>query len=141
MLANLINWVARVRQEIGYEELPALLEVYGTSGHLSPELKDIILHLAEIMKDHAEVTTEAEIWSDSMLSLHGILTGGEAPENTVAPSWVDASDEAESFSEDEIIEVDKSRDKSAKLKLVLPDEDGNDQEFCIKLTPEENGDK
>ena len=141
MLANLINWVARVRQEIGYDELPALLEVYGTSGHLSPELKDIIIHLAEIMKDHSEVVTEAEIWSDSMLSLHGILTGGDAPLNPVIPSWVDTADEAESLAEDEIIEVDKSKEKSAKLKLVFPNGDGKDKEFCINLTPEENGDK
>lgn len=141
MLANLIHWVARVRQEIGYEELPALLEVYGTSGYLSPELKDIIIHLAEIMKDHSEVATEAEIWSDSMLSLHGILTGGDTPLNPVTPSWVDATDEAESLAEDEIIEVDKSKEKSAKLKLVFPDGDGKNKEFCVNLTPEENGDK
>lgn len=140
MLANLINWVARARQEIGYEQLPALLEVYGTSGHLSPELKDIIIHLAEIIKDNSEVATESEIWSESILSLHGILTGGDAPLNPVIPSWVDVTDEAESLAEDEIIEVDKTKEKSAKLKLVFPNGDGKSKEFCINLTPEENGD-
>ncbi len=140
MLANLITWVARVRQEIGYEELPALLEVYGTSGHLSPELKNIIIQLAEIMKDHSEAATEAEIWSESILSLHGILTGGDAPLNPVIPSWVDMADEAESLPEDEIIEVDKNKEKSAKLKLVFPSGNGKSKEFCINLTPEENGD-
>jgi hypothetical protein len=140
MLANLIVWVARVRQEIGYEQLPALLEVYGTSGHLSLELKDIIIQLAEIMKDHSEATTESEIWSESILSLHGILTGGDAPLNPVIPSWVDTTDETESLSEDEIIEVDKRKEKSAKLKLVFPNGDGKIKEFCINLAPEDNGD-
>jgi hypothetical protein len=140
MLANLINWVAKARQEIGIEQLPALLEVYGTSGHLSPEMKDIILHLAEIVKDYSEVANEPEIWSQSILSLHGVLTGGDAPLNPVIPSWVDISDEAEASSDEEIIEVDKNKDKQAKLKLVFPGGNGKSKEFCINLTPEENSD-
>jgi hypothetical protein len=32
--------------------------------------------------------------------------------------------------------VDKAKDKPLKLKLVLPDEDGEEKEFCINLTPE-----
>ncbi len=139
MLANLINWVARARQEIGYEQLPALLEVYGTSGHLSPELKEIIIQLAEIIRDNDEVATASEIWSESILSLHGILTGGDAPLNPVIPSWVDSKDEVELSDEDEIIEVDKTKDKQAKLKFVFPGGNGKNKEFCINLTPEENG--
>ncbi len=140
MLANLINWVAKARQEIGSEQLPALLEVYGTSGHLSPEMKDIILHLAEIVKDYSEVANEPEIWSQSILSLHGVLTGGDAPLNPVIPSWVDINDEAEALSDEEIIEVDKNKEKPAKLKLVFPGGNGKSKEFCINLTPEENVD-
>jgi hypothetical protein len=74
-----------------------------------------------------------------MLSLHGILTGGEAPQNPVIPAWVDATNEGQLSLEDEIIEIDKNKDKAAKLKLVLPDGDGNSKEFCIDLTPEGNG--
>jgi hypothetical protein len=140
MLANLINWVARARQEIGYEQLPALLEVYGTTGYLSPELKDIIIQLAEIIQDNAETATASEIWSESIMSLHGILTGGDAPLNPVIPSWVDTTDEAESLADEEIIEVDKAKEKQAKLKLVFPSGNGKSKEFCINLTPEENGD-
>ncbi|MGD0779889.1 MAG: hypothetical protein ABR954_03790 [Dehalococcoidales bacterium] len=140
MLANLINWVARAKQDIGYEELPTFLEVYGISGHLSPELKDIILRLAEIAKDLPDNTKESEIWSQSMLALHGVLTGGDAPQNLVAPSWVDGNGEAESSLEDEIIEIDKAKEKSAKLKLVLPTDNGKNKEFCIDLTPEDNND-
>lgn len=134
MLANLINWVTRARQDIGYEQLPALLEVYGTSGYLSPELKEIIIQLAELIRDNDEVATASEIWSESILSLHGILTGGDAPMNPVIPSWADTADE------DEIIEVDKAKEKQAKLKLVFPGGNGKDKEYCINLTPEEDGD-
>jgi hypothetical protein len=138
MLANLVNWVARAKQEIGYEQLPSFLEVYGISGHLSPELKDVILRLAEVSRDLPDNIADSEIWSQSMLSLHGILTGGEAPLNPVIPAWVDAGNGAESL-EDEIIEIDKAKDKAATLKLVFPDGDGKSKEFCINLSPEENG--
>ncbi len=138
MLANLISWVARAKQEIGYEELPTFLEVYGISGHLTPELKDIILRLATIAKDLPDNVKESDIWSQSMLALHGVLTGGDAPLNPVVPPSADTNDELESALEDEIIEVDKAKDKAAKLKLVLPTEDGKGKEFCINLTPEDN---
>ncbi|MHB8104928.1 MAG: hypothetical protein ACYDG5_05240, partial [Dehalococcoidales bacterium] len=139
MIANLISWVARAKQDIGYEELPSFLEVYGISGHLSPELKDVILRLAEIAKDLPDNAADSGIWSQSILSLHGILTGGDAPLNPVIPSWVDVNNETDAQLEEEIIEINKAKEKSAKLKLVLPDENGKSKEFCINLTPDENG--
>lgn len=139
MLANLINWVARAKQEIGYDRIPSFLEVYGISGHLSPELKDVIMRLAELSKDLPDNVDDSAIWSQSMLSLHGILTGGESPQNPVIPAWVDTASEGHLSLEDEIIEIDKNKDKAARLKLVLPDGDGNSKEFCIDLTPESNG--
>jgi len=139
MLANLINWISRAKQEIGYDQLPMFLEVYGISGHLSPELKEIIIHLAEISAERPEVLNNAEVWSQSMLSLHGILTGGDAPLNPVIPSWSEAVSEAEP-TEDEIIEVDKHKESPAKLKLVFPNGDGKSKEFCIDLNLEENSD-
>lgn len=140
LLANLISWVSKAKQDIGVEELPTFLEVYGISGHLTPELKDVIIRLSEIAKEHSNDAEYSEIWSQSMLSLHGILTGGEAPLNPATPSWVDGTDADLSFG-DEIIEVDKNRDKSARLKLVLPTETGDEKEFSIDLTPEDNGDE
>jgi hypothetical protein len=139
MLANLINWVAKAKQDIGYEDLPSFLEVYGVSGHLSPELKDVIIRLAEMSKDLPDNVVDSAVWSQSMLSLHGILTGGDAPLNPVIPSWVDA-DSTTSSLEDEIIEIDKMKDKTAKLKLVFPTANGESKEFCINLTPEETSD-
>ncbi|MBN1177347.1 MAG: hypothetical protein JXA51_06665 [Dehalococcoidales bacterium] len=139
MLANLITWISRAKKEIGTEQLPVFLEVYGISGHLSPELKEIILHLAEISADRSDGVNAAEVWGQSMLSLHGILTGGDAPLHPVIPSLSEAESEEEP-QEEEIIEVDKARESPVKLKLVFPNGDGKNKEFCIDLNPEENTD-
>jgi len=134
MLANLINWVSRAKQDIGDELLPTFLDVYGVSGHLSLELKEVILHLAERTKEKTEPCTDAEVWSQAMLSLHGILTGGDAPLNPAIPAWREALDEQD----EEIIEVDK-QDKPIKLKFVLPSVNGKEKEYCLDLTPEDDG--
>jgi hypothetical protein len=138
MLANLINWVSRAKREIGDELLPTFLDVYGVSGHLSLELKEVILHLADRTKEKTEPCTDAEVWSQTMLSLHGILTGGDAPLNPAIPLWKEALDETED-TEDEIIEVDK-QDRPVKLKLVLPGSNGKGREYCLDLTPGNNDD-
>ena len=135
MLANLINWVSKAKKEIGDEMLPTFLDVYGVSGHLSLELKEVILHLAERTKEKTEPCTDAEVWSQAMLSLHGILTGGDAPLNPPIPAWREALEEQE----EEIIEVDK-KDKPIKLKFVLPSVNGKEKEYCLDLTPEEDND-
>lgn len=139
MLANLINWVARAKREIGSENIATFLEVYGISGHLTPELKEVILQLSEIAADQLEAANNAEIWSQSMLSLHGILTGGDAPLHPVFPSLMNNEGETEP-TEEEVIEVGKSLGKQAKLKLVFPTDDGENKEFCLNLTPEMEND-
>lgn len=137
LLANLIQWVSRAKKEIGSEQLPIFLEVYGISGHMSPELKEVIMHLADVASDQPEDVKTAEIWSQSMLSLHGILTGGNAPLYPVKPLWNDGGGEIQ-LSEDEVTEseADKPKDMPLKLKLVFPNGDGKSQEFCINLSPE-----
>jgi hypothetical protein len=136
LLANLINWIARVKKEIGTDQLPAFLEVYGVSGHLSPELKEVIMNLSEIVSAHPDSTSKAEIWSQSMLALHGILTGSDAPLYPIKPSWDEISENVEP-NEEEIIEVDKSKEEApVKLKLVFPSGDGKNKEYCIDLAPE-----
>ncbi|MCJ7605440.1 MAG: hypothetical protein MUO19_05325, partial [Dehalococcoidales bacterium] len=139
MMANLINWVSRAKHEIGYDQLPTFLEVYGVSGHLSPELKDVILHLAEIAADKPEAATNAGIWSESMLALHGILTGGESPLHPMIPSWSSEGDIDDQITDDEIIDVDKPQESPVKLKLVFPNGDGKSKEFCIDLIPDDEG--
>jgi len=137
LLANLTNWVAKAKKEIGYEQLPTFLEVYGISGHLSPELKEVILHLSDITLERPEDSGTAEIWSQSMLSLHGILTGGNTPLYPLKPSWNYGDSETQP-GEDEVIEteVEKVKDMPMKLKLVFPNGDGKGKEYCINLTPE-----
>jgi hypothetical protein len=140
MMANLINWVSRAARDIGYEQLPVFLEVYGVSGHLSPEMKDVILHLAELTNDKPEVETSAGVWSEQMLSLHGILTGGETPLHPVIPSWGTAEDISDQISDEEIMDPDaKDKDEEdetpVKLKLVFPNGDGEAREYSIDLSP------
>jgi hypothetical protein len=136
LLANLINWIARVKKEIGPDQLPAFLEVYGVSGHLSPELKEVIMNLSEIVSEHTDNTSKAESWSQSMLALHGILTGSDAPLYPIKPSWDEINGNIEP-GEEEIIEVDKSKEETpVKLKLVFPSGDGKNKEYCIDLAPE-----
>jgi hypothetical protein len=86
-LANLINWVSVARREIGDEQLPAFLEVYGISGYLSQEMKNIILHLSKITSEKPGEKTTAETWSNSILSLHSILTGYETSLSPGIPRW------------------------------------------------------
>jgi hypothetical protein len=142
MLANLLSWVAKARKDIGPEQIPVFLEVYGLSGYLSPEFKEVIMHLADMTEERTEPASYAEIWSQLMLSLHGILTGGDIPQHPLMPSPNETKNEVRQ-AEEEIIEVDKPGEKSGekpvKLKLVLPDSDGKGQEFCIDLTPEAGG--
>ena len=134
LLANLINWVAKAKKEIGDEQLPTFLEVYGVSGHLSPELKEAILQLCDITSEQPEAASRADIWSQSMLSLHGILTGGDAPLYPFKSTALSAEDE-ETDGEDEIIEIDKPKEQPIKLKLVLPTGNGESREFCVDLAP------
>ncbi len=137
LLANIVQWVAKAKREIGKEQLSTFLEVYGISGHLSPELKEVILHLADITSEQPAAANAAEVWGQSMLSLHGILTGGDAPLHPVKPFWDDGDNEIQP-SEAEIIEVEaaKPKDIPVKLKLVFPNGDGKSKEFCIDLNPE-----
>ena len=135
MMANLINWVSRAIRDIGYDQLPVFLEVYGVSGHLSPEMKDVILHLAELTNDKDEVASNAGIWSEQMLSLHGILTGGETPLHPVIPSWGAPGDIDGQIDDAEIIDADPPDEPPIKLKLVFPDANGESREYSIDLAP------
>ena len=150
LLSNLIFWVSSIKKEIGIEQLPVLLEVYGISGHLSPELKEVILQMADIIEPQSENVNLSSIWSQSILELHGILTGGDAPLHPLKPSWNEKDDEVQldeaELDEEELQNEKQSGDsgidvnKPLKLKLVLPVNNGDDsitREFSICLNPEE----
>lgn len=51
LLANLVRWVSAARKEIGAEQLPTFLDVYSSTGNLSPELRKVILQLAGVVID------------------------------------------------------------------------------------------
>jgi len=136
LLSNLIRWASCAKRDIGSEQLATFLEVYGISGHLSQELKDVILHLVEITEPQSAHASIADIWSKLILELHGILTGGEAPLCIVKPFWKDGSEILPEEAQSEVAE-DESADKPLKLKLVLSNGDGAEKEFSIDLSPEE----
>jgi len=144
LLANLIRWVANAKREINEEQLSIFLEVYGISGYLSPELKEVILHLADITEAQSADAGIADIWSRLTLELHGILTGGDAPLYPVKPFWKDDRSEA---LPDEVEEAEVkaaasgTENKPLTLKLVYNDGNGEDKEFNINLTPEMDNNK
>ena len=137
LMANMIRWVSNAKREIGGEQLPIFLEVYGISGHLSPELKEVILYLADITVEQSAGANAAETWSRLISELHGILTGGDAPLHPVRPFWNDSGEEIKPGETQVETEADKPADKPIKLKLVLSDSEGNDKEFCINLNQDE----
>jgi hypothetical protein len=136
LLANLISWISVARRDIGDDQLATFLEVYGISGYLSPEMKDVILHLANITSEKPGENNTAEIWSNSMLSLHGILTGGDVPLNPVKPQWGGLTEEETESLDEETGETEEPEEQPVKLKLVFPNGDGKGKEYCIDLTPE-----
>jgi len=142
MLANLIRWAAEARREIGMAQLPVFLDVYATSGHLTEEMKESILHLAEVAVEidpneiaggssnlineqiticmeigsatgdiPAEIRTrirrlselilkqntysnKADIWSQMMLKLHGILINSGSPAQPISFAKSKAKEES-----------------------------------------------
>ncbi|MFC1990930.1 hypothetical protein ACFLU9_02110 [Chloroflexota bacterium] len=143
LLTNLTHWVANSKKEIGSEQLPTFLEIYGITGHLTPELKDLIMHMAEITSVQTAEPSAAEIWSKLMLELHGILTGGDAPLHPAKPFWNETVDDIQLDDiqpDDTKMEEVRPKDKPLKLKLVLSKGDDEEKEFCIDLSPEESED-
>jgi hypothetical protein len=137
LLANLMHWVTKTKKEIGMEQMAIFLEVYGISGHLSPDLKELILHMADIASDKTEDGSTAETWSRAMLSLHGILTGGDAPLHPVKSFWHEEVSETPTEEENTAeTEPEEPEEAPYKLKLVLPGSNGTSQEFCLDLKPE-----
>jgi len=49
LLANLLRWVSVATREIGSEQLPTFLDVYGTTGNLSPETREVILRFTDVV--------------------------------------------------------------------------------------------
>ena len=139
LLANLIRWIASARAEIGTEQFATFLEVYGISGHLTQEFKEVILHLAETAETPPPGSSSADTWSRLMLELHGILTGGEGPLHPVKPVWLESAGKLSPVEPEPKVQAVKEKPKETplKLKLVVTGADGSDREICLNLSPEE----
>lgn len=191
MLANLIRWSAEARREIGMAQLPVFLDVYATSGHLTEEMKESILHLAEVAVEPdaneitggssnvineqiticmeigsatgdipAEIRTrirrlselilkqttysnKADIWSQMMLKLHGILINSGSPAQPISfakskvkeesaveknavkdvqleGGGVEEEDDADFFNEDNFSEVTVDIEEEPEEQDILP---------------------
>jgi hypothetical protein len=196
LLANLIRWVSTAKREIGSEQLPIFLDVYALGGSLSREIKEVILHLAEVTADstlnkhegdntrviNAQISlcmeinslsaslpdelrqgvrrlteilieqtvqrNKADIWSELLLKLHGILSGNTSSLHSLVTRKKNEEqsllEQAENMQEESSSEIDsssvekteelvdeKKSIKPAKLRLVLPGNDGNEQELDL----------
>ncbi len=144
LLANLIRWISTVKRELGREQLPAFLGVYGITRPLSTELKDVILHLAEVIAEPSVEENPADIWSRLTLELHGILVGCGVPLVPPGSFWCDEQKKWSNFSSNgdngnheqhsNATGADKAEDRLAKLKIVLSTDNGPNQEFDLTLT-------
>jgi len=145
MLANLLRWVSAAKRKIGIEQLPIFLEVYGICGNLSPDLKEVVLHLSDLAEQQSEDMGIADVWSQLILELHGILTGGGTPIQPLNPFWNGGEDEVdmdemalgldntdgESAMDRYDEPVSPRENKRAKLKLIVPIGDGVEKEVDI----------
>jgi hypothetical protein len=138
LLANLIRWVAAVRREMGDELLPALLEAYSVGGYLPPELKECILHLANVVAPQPAKADAANVWGRLILELQGILTGGGTPPHSLGLSW-NENGESETKPNGTEAEAEVPQNRPIKLKLALPMGDGMERAYSIVLTPDVDG--
>jgi hypothetical protein len=199
LLANLIRWIAKARQEIGAAQLPVFLDAYSTTGNLSSEMREVIMHLADAaaessgenagdernqaandqltlcmdinsfsgqlpeeikvkVKKLTELTIrralnsgKADIWSQLLLELHGILTEGGFSLHPLSlenrkglDQLIKKTQDMEGESENQSdLEEDDSEDdmedskdngrklRPARLRLVMPVDNGEDQELDL----------
>ena len=77
LLSNLVYWASLAKQRVGEEQLKDILQLYIQSGHSRPELKDLLLHICNMVDvESVEVEENGSDWVDLLFHLHGILTGG-----------------------------------------------------------------
>jgi hypothetical protein len=85
MLANIIRWVSMAKKEIGSAQLPVFLDVYATTGSLNPEMKEIILHLADVATNPAladETPENGQVISEQLkLCMEINRSAGQLPDD------------------------------------------------------------
>jgi hypothetical protein len=134
------------------EEIAICMEINGFSGHLPPEFKEKVRRLTELVLRQSVYGNTANAWSVLLLELHGILTGGgtslqplafiknggkENTKESDAEMDGDAEEEAADHEElsDELEAMEEETPskyvKPARLRLVLPVNDGGEQELDL----------
>jgi hypothetical protein len=133
------------------EEIAICMEINALAGQLPPEYKEKIRRLTELVLRQTVYANKADIWSQLLLELHGILTGGgttlqplgllknqvkEEGEETQAEldgeQGAESTGEGELDEQPEIEEVPISKSvKPARLRLVLPSNNGVEQELDL----------
>lgn len=162
---------ASVWNQLMGEQLATFLEVHSANGQLSPEVKEGVLRFISAMapqppigNKEADVTPQsaernvADVWSQLILELHGILTGGGALLKALSQFQDGVGNKAEAaeikagegsvealkrLGKDE--PVKPAEEKPVTLKLVLPASGGVEKEFSIgkfsiNITTEAGGD-
>ena len=82
LVASLMRWVDSVSRGLGVQNMADLLETYRPTGHLTPEIAKIIMHLASFsaLPDELPSHRSAEDdLSDALIRLHGIIYGSGRP--------------------------------------------------------------
>ena len=144
------------RNELSNDPIALCMEINSLSGQLTPELRDSIRRLTELIIQQSFRLNKADTWSHLLLELHGILTGGgtlqrlftkngvkeeKIEEDKVEENQAREDEIADSSSEDSAVSehLEETPDnptvqkglRPARLRLVLPIENGSEQELDL----------
>jgi hypothetical protein len=79
LLSSLTRWASIAKRRVGGARLIDILDLYTQSGHLKPRLRELLVHLSDMVEDvPAETSRDAQDCVDLLSHLHGILAGGVA---------------------------------------------------------------
>jgi hypothetical protein len=139
------------------EQVAICMEINSFAGQLPPDLKDKVRRLIELVLQLSAYSNKADRWSQLLLELHGILTGGGTSLYPLSTGNDEKIKEDRTIEENEV-ELDKNistgsppgelpvagpedgsedetpvqkRIKPAKLRLVLPIDDSSEQELDL----------
>jgi hypothetical protein len=130
------------------EEIALCMEINSLAGQLPPEYKEKLRRLTDLILRQSVYANKADVWSQLLLELHGILTGGgrslqplvvnkdtwkeDTEEDRVEIPEESACEEESAGAVNEVEEISKPRRaKPARLRLVLPVDGGAEQELDL----------
>jgi hypothetical protein len=109
------------------EEFSICMEIATFSGEIPNDIRTRTKRLSELILQQISYTSKADIWSQMMLKLHGILTtGGSAVQPFIPLKKADAAEP----SAEKAVEIEVSEDATAENNVELPAEgDLTDEEM------------